>query len=185
MKHCINKACNAELEDYQERCPVCGLTQKTFEYKEPSQRKKSPEKIIPKRHGLITVWLILVIVANVVYGIASFYPKILYGNCFPDSFVGMSVFSGILSFIIVIGASMLLSWEKIGYTFIVVSVILQVLSSIIFYIFLKVYVSVIFPIANGVVANIVLWFVLHIKKDGISYWEILDVISKNSKTKSR
>lgn len=30
MKQCINNQCKHELDDYQDRCPYCGWSQKSF-----------------------------------------------------------------------------------------------------------------------------------------------------------
>ena len=44
MKICINNQCKHELDDYQERCPYCGWSQKSF------------AKIIPQKNSSVNIF---------------------------------------------------------------------------------------------------------------------------------
>lgn len=75
-----------------------------------------------------------------------------------------SVILGCFGVINIIGVVLLLSWKKIGFTILAVSITIgSILSSL-----------VMSTIPFGVVGIVVLWFILTIKKNGISYWEAMD-----------
>lgn len=175
MKKCINPACNAELEDYMDRCPECGVAQKRVivTEKEPEVRnpiRQEKESLSPmgtqqvvQRHWFITAWLIFVIIVNVLAGIIQIFPKEMFGRAFSDAYGGISIFSGVMCFINVLGAVLLLNWRKLGfYIFIIVSVIGS---------FAVLITMSQFP--HGLVGVVILWFVLQIRKDGISYWKAM------------
>lgn len=74
MKHCINSACNAELDDYQERCPQCGRLQKKVEITKPLQKMKSQSSKTYKFSELprsiqvrMLIYLFLMIVGCILY----------------------------------------------------------------------------------------------------------------------
>lgn len=161
MKICINNSCKAELDDYMERCPECGRLQKQF--KVPEKEQKSDDIII-ERHGFITFWLWIVIVGNMLMAIISFFPKTMWGSNYPDAYVIFSIISGLFSIVNVVGAFMLLAWKKMGFTIIALSAI----SGGLFAFF------TIGTLPTGIVGLIILWLVLNIKKNGVSYWNGLD-----------
>ena len=168
MKKCINRACNAELEDYQERCPNCGLIQSRIQSKDditPSNKKMETEsESTVERHGFITFWLWTIIVGNIIMAIIEFFPKEMWGSNYPDEYVVPSIISGFFSIINVVGAFVLLSWKREGYYIIAVSVVLGSCIAMIM--------TGALPI--GIVGLMILWAVLQIKKNGVSYWKILE-----------
>lgn len=164
MKYCINDACKAELDDYQVRCPNCGRLQRKPGFAKPIQDEPIEQKIIVERNGFITFWLWLVLVGNIISSIIDFFPKTMWGRNYPDDLVVYSVILGCFGVINIIGVVLLLSWKKIGFTIFAVSTTIgSILSSL-----------VMSTIPFGVVGIVVLWFILTIKKNGISYWEAMD-----------
>lgn len=162
MKTCINNSCKAELDDYMEICPECGRLQKRFKMPDEEQR---PNKVVAKeRNGFISFWLWLIIVGNALNAVSSFFPKVMWGSGFPDAYVIPSVISGLFSIVNIVGASMLLSWKKIGFVVIVVSSICGGLFAF----------FTIRDIPIGLVGIFILWMVLKMKKNGIPYWDCLD-----------
>lgn len=115
MKHCTNPACNAELEDYMERCPECGVAQKkvimhSAQPKSIEVPQDQPTQI--QRHGFITFWLYLSAVVNFFVATILLLPKQSYGGFLPDKYVGVSIFCGLLSIVCIIGIFMLLNRKK-------------------------------------------------------------------------
>lgn len=165
MKKCINRACNAELEDYQKRCPDCGRLQKQedllYKTEEPTI---TTQPIAYHRHGFVTFWLWVLIVGNFILAIISFFPKIMWGEDVSNVFVAYSVIIGINDLCVVIGAFNLLLRKKSGFYLIGGSAILGGILSIIM--------THSFP--SPLIGLVTLWAVLQIKKNGISYWEVLE-----------
>lgn len=164
MKHCINPACTAELDDYVERCPECGVAQKriTSISKSPIPTKQPTNRRV-ERHGFITFWLYLTAIANFIMAIIQLLPKQSYGQLFPDKYVGISIFCGILSILCIVGIVMLLNWRKLGFYIILFSGIIGNLLSL--------WTMRSFP--YGLISIFILWLVLQIKKNNISYWNAL------------
>lgn len=165
MKHCINPACDAELEDYMERCPECGRSQKKIVVPKSSEMTSNgkPEQQIVRRHGFVTFWLYLVAVVNFFAAIAQMLPKQMYGSYFPDEYVGISIISGVLCIVNIIGVALVLNWKKAGFWVIVgASLISSLMTSLVMRTF-----------PTGIISLIILWAILQIKKDGISCWRAL------------
>ena len=165
MKYCVNPACNAELEDYVERCPECGVLQKkTIMPKQPEvSLENEPKQQVAERHGFITFWLYLVIICNFFAAVINLLPKQMWGKNFPDSWVGFSVFVGILCIVNIVGVALLLSWKKSGFWIVFASSLTgNFISAVVMHSF-----------PYGIVGLIVLWGILQIKKNGVSYWSAL------------
>ena len=45
MKQCINNQCKHELDDYQDRCPYCGWSQKSFKSVTPKNVGDLQDKV--------------------------------------------------------------------------------------------------------------------------------------------
>lgn len=161
MKQCINSACKAELEDYQERCPQCGWSQKKIEFTKSQQ--KETDVVVKERHGFITFWLWLLVVSNILGAVVAFFPKVMWGTNYPNEYVMLSVFTGILYLINVIGVCLLLAWKKLGFTIIVISSTIAALTLL----------TRMGSVPVGLIGIVVLWFVLKIKKHGVSYWDAM------------
>ena len=160
MKRCINRTCNAELEDYQERCTECGWSQnqKVVEKPAPAQEEEE-ETPVAERHGCVTTWLWFVIVVNTV---ASFL-LLVFGIFDQESFEFVDIIYGLFGIVTVIGAFMILKWLKIGFYMIVIS---NVLANIIAF-------AATGDRPTGLLGLFVLWAVLQIKKNGVSCWKAL------------
>ena len=116
------------------------------------------------RHGFVTFWLWVLIVGNIIYAIVAFSPKFMWGGNVSNIFVLYSVVIGVLSICNVIGAFNLLLKKKIGFYLIGGTAILGGILSIIM--------THSFP--SPLIGLVTLWAVLQIKKNGISYWEVLE-----------
>lgn len=163
MKYCINNACKAELDDYQERCPYCGRLQIKNDNEKTVQSQSHKNVSIKDRHGFVTFWLWTIIIANMLMAIVEFFPKTMWGDNYPDNMVGVSIFSGILCIIRVLGAYMLLSWNKLGFIIIVISSIIDGLLEL----------AIIHTFPYNIFAIILLWYILKIKCNGISFWDAM------------
>lgn len=179
MKKCINPACNAELDNCTDRCPECGRLQKVVvkrdfvqnvgnELPKPHSDKPAQPMAKLERHGFVSFWLGLVVVANLLGSIMNFLPKQMWGNNYPDDMIPLSYLCGVLNLIMIGGAFMLLNWNKkgfwvIGITAIVSGIITMIIGNV--------------PV--GLIGFFVLWLVLQIKKNGISYWNAMDKQKSN------
>ena len=166
MKHCIYSDCNAELDDYQKRCPNCGRLQSHDVLSADIQDENGNKTITVTRHGFITFWLWLLLVSNAIMSIVSLLPKTMFGSNCTDVFVISSVISGVFGIINVVGTIMLLSWKRVGFYIIALSAAIGNITVMIM--------TGTFPI--GLIGIVILWFILKIKSDGISYWEAMRMI---------
>lgn len=162
MKQCINSACKAELEDYQERCPQCGWSQKKIEFTK-SQEKKTDVVVVKGRHGFITFWLWLLVVVNILGALVNFFPKFMWGTNYPDEYVMVSVLVGVLGLLNVVGVFLLLMWKKVGFAIIAVSSTIAALMGL----------ATMGTPPLGLIGLAILWFVLKIEKHGVSYWDAM------------
>lgn len=81
MKQCINNQCKHDLDDYQDRCPYCGWSQKSFKSVTPKNvgdlqdKVKLNEEPLRKRHGCVTTYIFISIFVGIITSIISFFPK--------------------------------------------------------------------------------------------------------------
>ncbi len=175
MKKCINRACNAELEDYQERCPDCGRLQKQEGL--TNRTPDNPEEAtittttnsMECRHGFVTFWLWWGVIANGLsflslclllfssQGLLSATPEPIW----------LRLIWIVLSAAMLMGHWMLLIWKQDGFYVI----LLAQSVSIILDLALSASITSLLP----VVGLIILYSVLKIKKNGISYWEAMEM----------
>lgn len=172
MKQCINNQCKHELEDYQERCPYCGRSQKSFERVIPQHvselqgQVKLNEESLRKRHGCVTTWLCLSIFVGIVTSVISFFPKEFWGSRFPDAAVPMSIVTGCLCVIDIVAIAMMLAWKKIGFfLYCVIGIVSCIITLQMGNVQFAIY---------GFVGIIVYYLVLQINKEGKSYWENME-----------
>lgn len=162
-----------------ERCPDCGWIQKTYEYKEPVQSQKK-ETIIPERHIFITVWLILIVVGNVIISFSAFFPRLIYGVDLPAPYMIASIVAGVFGLVMVLGAVLLLSWDKLGFTLITIAFISDIVFCFIYMFVIPPNISralvpmFIILLVKNCIGYIALRIILNIKKNGVSYWELLN-----------
>ena len=177
MKLCINSGCKHELDDYQERCPYCGWSQKSFKIDKSDEKNAdlsnttfdqhtdfSNEAFVPhkERNAFVTIWLYFSIVANVLVSLINFFPKQAWGSNYPDAAIPLSIISGIFGIINIIAIIMLLNWRKSGFLLLTISSIIGGLLAML---------TSSFPV--GLLGIVVWYFILQIKKDGKSCWEQL------------
>ncbi len=174
MKKCINTACNADLEDYQERCPDCGRLQKQEDltnrilYK-TERSTITTHPITYHRHGFVTFWLWLGVIANGLtflslclllfssQGLLSATPEPIW----------LRLIWIVLSAAMLMGYWMLLIWKQAGFYVI----LLAQSVSIILDLALSASITSLLP----VVGLIILYSVIKIKENGISYWEAMEM----------
>lgn len=165
MKICINNSCKHELDDYQERCPYCGRLQKDYLYGAKKMEFELEHEAVHsnrERNLVVTIWLYVVIVVNVLCCLINFFPKEAWGSRFPDSAIPLSVMSGIIGIITIIAIVMLLNWKKNGFWLLFFANIVGAI--------LSMFMSV-FPF--GIIGFVILYLILQLKKKGKSCWEQL------------
>ena len=131
MKLCINSGCKHELDDYQERCPYCGWSQKSFKIDKSDEKRNadlsnttfdqyidfSNEAFVPhkERNAFVSIWLYFSIVANILMSLINFFPKQAWGSNYPDAAIPLSIVGGVFGVINIIAIIMLLNWRKSGF----------------------------------------------------------------------
>lgn len=118
-----------------------------------------------QRHGCVSAWLWITIISNL--GYAIYYATLMFGAYTSSMSLGFGLMS-ILGIINILGSILLLRWNKCGFYVFIVS---SILAAIVNLGILKItpYVAI-----SGVIAIIIWWGILQIKKDGISAWELLE-----------
>lgn len=121
-----------------------------------------------ERHGCATSWLILMIVLNSLGALSNFFLRDeikhnLQRNI-PDN---MLIILGIIGILNVIFAIMIFRWKKLGFWgFTTTSIIVLAIN---LYLGLGIRQSLL-----GLIGIVILYAILHIKKNNISTWESLD-----------
>ena len=118
-----------------------------------------------ERHGCVSVWLWIVIISNLVLGI--YYAIMMFSAYTNTMSLGFGLLS-ILATLNVLGAILLLRWNKCGFYLFVVSSILAALVNI-GVLDLRPTVMI-----SGLFAILIWWGILQIKKNGISAWSHLE-----------
>lgn len=172
MKICINNQCKHELDDYQERCPYCGWSQKSFAKIIPQKKSelqgdaKQNEEPLRKRHGCVTTWFCISIFVGVITSVVSFFPKEFWGSRFPDAAIPMSIVTGCLCIVDIVAVALMLAWKKIGFfLYCIIGIISCILTLQLGNVQFAIY---------GFVGLIALYLVLQIKKNGKSCWECME-----------
>jgi uncharacterized membrane protein (UPF0136 family) len=124
-----------------------------------AKQKASSDDVLKNRHGCLTTWLILIMVANLLLAIIL---------SIQDNVSGIEIATYFITAIVVIVAAILLfKWKKIGFWIIVGITVLGIISSLIAGEFLDALRTII-PVG-------ILWGVLQTKvKDGVSGWENME-----------
>lgn len=171
MKKC--KFCGADLEDYQTRCSNCGLNQpnedRQIQHSNKGNKHDAPKNTIannvkPKhsRHIFITIWLWIIIVFGTLLFLIELFPTQAWGANYPDDMITLSRLSAVMTFFIITGAVLLLFRLKRGFYLITCCAIIGALTNILLGSF---------PFT--LIGLLILWLVLHLKKNGIRYWDTL------------
>jgi len=158
---------------------------KEIESKEIEKAENITETVIdsiPKiRHGFTTFWLVFTLVIKILFFIAYISFLILYFSYINNYLIsyfqnwGINNFSILLGLYIIlltlgtIGIIFLFKWKKIGYWMYFTECIVS--SSILFILDDQIYFSLPFGFNIGII--ILMFGILHIKKNGISTWEQL------------
>lgn len=143
-----------------------------------------------QRHGFVTFWLVLMIIANIAGAImqmlsanyaiwqyateekAKLFFYVEHGMV--DYYTYAVYFMVVLSIINVVGASLILNWKKVGYWLFLGSASACLVIMISFAILGGVSNTVFSSMLGAVLGPVVLWAILQIKKDGVSCWELLE-----------
>lgn len=178
MKLCINSGCRHELDDYQERWPYCGWSQKSFNINKSDEKKNadlsnttfaqhtdfSNEAFVPYKewNAFVSICLYFSIVGNVLVSLIDFFPKQAWGSDYPDAAIPLSIVSGVFGIINITAIIMLLNWRKRGFLLLAISNIIGGFSAML---------TSSFPV--GLLGIVVWYFTLQIRKNGKSCWEQL------------
>ena len=170
MKKCTNPSCGHQLEDYQDRCPYCGRSQKVRNLSSLNIARPAPEPEpepiayeYKNRNKGVTIWLWFAVVVNIFVCVCDFNPKMAWGSDFPDSQMLLSYAGGVLSIANVVGTAMILCWKKSGFYILAATSVIGAAFSV--------FMSR-FPMG---LVGIVVWFIiLQAKKNGKSCWEQLE-----------
>ena len=118
-----------------------------------------------ERHGCVNAWLWIVIISNL--GLGIYYATMMFSAYTNTMSLGFGLLS-ILATLNVLGAILLMRWNKCGFYLFVVSSVLAALVNI--------GVLSLEPVVllSGLFAILIWWGILQIKKDGISAWSLLE-----------
>lgn len=124
-----------------------------------------------QRHGCVTAWLILIIIANSLTALFFLAAGKLVYKIAPEESLNFMLFpSAILSIANVIFSIMLLKWKKLGfYGFIITAIGILIIN---LYVGLDVILSFI-----GLFGIVALYGVLQIEKDNVSAWSNLEGVN--------
>lgn len=126
-----------------------------------------------KRHGFITFWLLLCVIVNslatIGYFLLMFSSKGLW-SAIPEP-IWLRLIWLFSSIALLIGYWMLLKWKQNGFIVIMLTQLITILIDI--FSGDSINITVLFP----VVGLILLYMILRIKKNGISYWNAMEIRS--------
>lgn len=123
------------------------------------------ENNLKQRNGCITAWLWVAIIANI--GMAIFYAVSMFSAYSTEMALGFGICS-IFGVINVLGAILLMRWNKTGfYLFLVSSLICAVVNVFVLKMSAATAISSVFAI-------VIWWAILQAKKDGVSAWSQLE-----------
>lgn len=122
------------------------------------------EKELKERNGCISFWLWIAIVANI--GMSIFYAVTMFSSYSKEMALGLGICS-ILGAVNVLSAILLLRWNKIGFYMMMASSIMTIVVNLCV---LKTE-----PIAaiGSLIAILIWWAILQMKKKGVSAWSQL------------
>lgn len=145
-------ACGQEMSVYASKCPNCGTV---------------PEL---KRNGFVSFWLWFCTVVNSLCFIGYFFllfsSKGLWGATPEPVWLKLAWIIG--SGLNVLGFVVLLKWNKTGFYLLSGICVLNIVMSIIAY-------GIDFSAFQSVIPLVILYAVLNIKKDALTYWEAMDM----------
>lgn len=123
------------------------------------------ENNFKQRNGCITAWLWVAIIANI--GMAIFYAVSMFSAYSTEMALGFGICS-ILGLVNILGAILLMRWNKTGfYLFLVSSLITAIVS--VFVLKMEAATAI-----GSLFAILIWWAILQAKKDGVSAWSQLE-----------
>ena len=120
---------------------------------------------LKQRHGCVTFWLWLVVLANL--GIALYYSVLMFDTYTSRMSLGFG-FLGILGMVNVLSAILLMRWNKLGFYMLLVNSIIGLIVNI--------GLLDLSPasILSSLFAILIWWGILQIRKDGVSAWKLMN-----------
>ena len=136
--------------------------------KETNERSEEMNVRPKERHGCVTAWLILMIIANSLVAIAYLFAGETVAENFPGGISNtVLVVLGVLGVVNVVSAVMLFNWKKIGFWGFTISATITLI--------INLYIGVgIIQSVWGLAGIAILYAVLQIKKDDVDAWTNLD-----------
>ena len=120
---------------------------------------------LKQRHGCVTFWLWLVILANL--GMALYYSVLMFDAYTSEMSLGFG-FLGILGIVNLLSAILLMRWNKLGFYMMLVSSLIGLLVNV----GLLGLPSA--TVLSSLFAVLIWWAILHIRKNGISAWKLMN-----------
>ena len=136
--------------------------------KETNERPEEMNVRPKERHGCVTAWLILMIIANSIVAVGYLFGGEFVAKNFPGGISNtVLVVLGILGVVNVVSAVMLFNWKKIGFWGFTISAIITLI--------INLYIGVgIIQSVWGLAGIAILYVILQIKKDDVDTWTNLD-----------
>jgi len=170
--------CGKQIPDDSQFCAGCGYKiGSQVVGNEQTQIIAQPQILTKQRHGFVTFWLILCLSINILFLIMSLlgiFSIEFIEFVFEDYLPGELFYDLIIEIFAIIGFYLLLKWRKEGFAIIV-------LPNIIYYFIFGRYFYIqdlIISILIVIVINLVLFFILQIRKNGKSAWSQLESFFK-------
>ena len=133
----------------------------------PENLKNENEHPPKQRHGCVTAWLVLLIIANSATAMIYFFASEMIIENLANVSLTITVLLGIFSIANVVFAIMLFQWKKLGFWgFLGTSIVALIINM-----------SVGLGIGQsliGLLGAVILYGILQIKNDGVKAWENLE-----------
>lgn len=120
---------------------------------------------LKERHGCVNAWLWLVIIAN--FCMVIYYTVTMFGAY--DSSISLAFgLTAVLSVVNILGAILLMRWNKYGFYLYTVSALLAAVFCIV------VLGAELYVIGSSLFVILIWWGILHIKKNNVSAWQLME-----------
>jgi len=148
----VCKKCGAQLEVGEKFCPKCG----------------DAIPYVRQRHGFVSFWLVFGVICGALVGIMYLFVYPSLGGMIPIS-KGQMIIAGLINLAFIVPYVLLLQWKKIGFWmycgFSLVSLVLNVIQATQYK---PLY------LVGGLIGFLIMWGILHIRKNGKNTWEQLE-----------
>jgi hypothetical protein len=156
--YCVK--CGGEIADDVQFCPKCGTAVKSAVEITANISER-------RRHGFTSFWLILGLIGCFIVGSIYLFSPNLIGQYYVNASKGLIMLFGIISMANIICYILLLCWKRIGFwIFIGTSIVSLPLNMAIG--------LNIGQTLSGLIGLVILWGILHIRKNGKTAWEQLE-----------